>query len=116
MAQTQGPQVPEVPRLPVRPPVEDFDVSQRTVDGYPFERLRVRGARPASEHDRIVLPAIALVSIVLTVGVLVAGLSSEDLRHFTDIVGPRWIWAAAALAALGLLEWRARRTKRAPDQ
>jgi len=24
------PQVPEVPRLPVRPPVEDFDVSQRT--------------------------------------------------------------------------------------
>src|SRR5215472_16748898 len=29
MAQTQGPQVPEVPRLPVRPPVEDFDVSQR---------------------------------------------------------------------------------------
>src|SRR6201985_1820997 len=30
MAQTQGPQVPEVPRLPVRPPVEDFDVSQRT--------------------------------------------------------------------------------------
>src|SRR6476659_473433 len=30
MAQTQGPQVPEVPRLPVRPPAEDFDVSQRT--------------------------------------------------------------------------------------
>jgi amino acid transporter len=29
MAQTQGPQVPEVPRLPVRPPAEDFDVSQR---------------------------------------------------------------------------------------
>jgi amino acid transporter len=29
MAQTQGPQVPEVPRLPVRPPTEDFDVSQR---------------------------------------------------------------------------------------
>ena len=24
------PQVPEVPRLPVRPPVEDFDVSART--------------------------------------------------------------------------------------
>ena len=24
------PQVPEVPRLPVRPPVEDFDVSGRT--------------------------------------------------------------------------------------
>jgi len=23
------PQVPEVPRLPVRPPAEDFDVSQR---------------------------------------------------------------------------------------
>ena len=23
------PQVPEVPRLPVRPPTEDFDVSQR---------------------------------------------------------------------------------------
>ena len=29
MAQTPGPQVPEVPRLPVRPPTEDFDVSQR---------------------------------------------------------------------------------------
>ena len=30
MAHSQGPQVPEVPRLPVRPPDEDFDVSQRT--------------------------------------------------------------------------------------
>src|SRR6201997_3813613 len=29
MAQAPGPQVPEVPRLPVRPPTEDFDVSQR---------------------------------------------------------------------------------------
>ena len=29
---------------------------------------------------------------MLTLGMIVAG-------HFTDIVGPRWIWAAAALAA-----------------